>query len=156
MPDEARSVKPYIFFELSGTTYGVESQVVQQMEMVEHVTPVPNAPPFVDGVVFARGQVVPVVNLRARFGFPRIANDSKTRLMVVAQEGRTVGLLVDSAREFIAVATDAVKPPPEAVTGLSGKYLAGIATIGERVVLILEVREVLDFQDLLSNTDVNG
>lgn len=156
MPDEARSVKPYIFFELAGTTYGVESQVVQQMEMVEHVTPVPNAPPFVDGVVFARGQVVPVVNLRARFGFPRIANDSKTRLMVVAQGGRTVGLLVDSAREFITVPMDAVTPPPEAVTGLSGKYLAGIATIEERVVLILEVREVLDFQDLLSNTNVNG
>ena len=54
------------------------------MEMVEHVTPVPNAPPFVDGVVFSRGRVVPAVNLRRRFGFDRVPYDLKTRLIVVA------------------------------------------------------------------------
>jgi len=152
MPGENTSVRPFIFCELAGTTYAVESQAVQQMEMVEHITPVPNAPPFVDGVVFARGQVVPVVNLRARFGFPRTANDAKTRLMVIAHEGRTVGLLVDSAREFATLAAEAVKPPPEAVTGLSGRYLTGIATVGDRVVLVLNVQEVLNFQDSLATT----
>ena len=111
---------------------------------------VPNAPPFVDGVVFARGQVVPVVNLRARFGFPRAAADSKTRLVVVAHAGRIVGLLVDSAREFVMLPDEAIQPPPEAVTGLSGKYLAGIATLGDRVVLILRIEEVLDFHELLT------
>jgi purine-binding chemotaxis protein CheW len=155
MANESVSGKPFIFFELAATTYAVETQVVQQMEMVEHITPVPNAPSFVDGVVFARGQVVPVVNLRARFGFPRITNDAKTRLMVVAKDGRTVGLLVDSAREFITLPPDAIKPPPEAVTGLSGKYLAGLATIADRVVLILDIAEVLNFQDLISTTTVN-
>ena len=152
MENASLAVKPFIFFELAGTTYAVDTQVVQQMEMVEQITPVPNAPSFVDGVVFARGQVVPVVNLRARFGFQRVTNDAKTRLMVVAQEGRTVGLLVDSAREFITLPPDAIKPPPEAITGLSGKYLAGIATVGDRIVLILNVAEVLDFQDLVSTT----
>ena len=62
----------------------------------------------------------------------------------------TLTWLVDSASEFVVLDADMVKPPPEAVTGLSGKYLAGIATVGERVVLILEVDEVLNFQDLLS------
>src|SRR3569623_1108963 len=99
MASDSPSGKSFIFFELAGTTYAVETQAVQQMEMVEQITPVPNAPAFVDGVVFARGQVVPVVNLRARFGFPRIANDAKTRLIVGSQDDRTVGLLVDSARE---------------------------------------------------------
>jgi purine-binding chemotaxis protein CheW len=149
MSQQGPSGKPFIFFELADTNYAIPTDAVQQMEMVEHITPVPNAPPFVDGVVFARGQVVPVVNLRARFGFPRIACDSKTRLVVVAWQGRTVGLLVDSAREFIVLDNEAIKPPPEAVTGLSGKYLAGIAAVGERVVLILEVGEVLNFQDLV-------
>jgi len=147
MPGENANVRPFVFCELAGTTYAVESQAVQQMEMVEHITPVPNAPSFVDGVVFARGQVVPVVNLRARFGFPRAANDAKTRLMVVSHEGRTVGLLVDSAREFVTLPEEAVKPPPEAVTGLSGRYLTGIATVGDRVVLVLNIHEVLNIQD---------
>ena len=156
MPDAVNDAKPYIFFELAGTTYAVESYVIQQMEMVDHVTPVPDAPAFVDGVVFARGQVVPVVNLRARFGFPRVANDAKTRLMVVSHEGRTVGLLVDAAHEFVMVPSSTVQPPPEAVTELGGKYLAGIATLGKRVVLILKVGELLDFQDQHSNTNVHG
>ena len=70
--------------------------------MVEHVTPVPNAPPFVDGVVFSRGQVVPAVNLRARFGFERAEYDLRTRLLVVQHGGRSVGLVVDAAREFVS------------------------------------------------------
>jgi purine-binding chemotaxis protein CheW len=153
MPSESIGDRPYIFFELAGTTYGVPAELVQQMEMVEQITPVPNAPAFVDGVIFARGQVVPVVNLRARFGFARLEQGLKTRLIVVAHQGRTVGLLVDSAREFIRLTDEAVKPPPEAVTGLSGKYLAGIATLGDRIVLILQIAEVLNFQDLISTTN---
>ena len=63
------TAEPYVLFELAGTAYALPSHAVQRMEMVEHVTPVPNAPPFVDGVVFSRGRVVPAVNLRRRFGF---------------------------------------------------------------------------------------
>jgi purine-binding chemotaxis protein CheW len=144
----------FILFELAGTTYALPSAAVQQIEMIEHITPVPSAPAFVDGVVFARGQVVPVINLRARFGFPRIAVDPRTRLIVVSHGGRTAGLLVDAASEFSTVPAEAIKPPPEAITGLSGKYLSGIATLGERMILILLVTEVLDFQDLDRNTNV--
>ena len=75
--------------------------------------------------------------------------------MVVSPAGRTVGLLVDSAREFVTLSPQAIKPPPEAVTGLSGKYLLGIATVADRVVLILDVDEVLNFQDLISMTGTN-
>lgn len=144
--------RPFILFELAGTAYAVPSEAVQQIEMVEHITPVPDAPSFVDGVVFVRGQVVPVVNLRARFGFERIPCNLKTRLMVVARQGRVVGLLADSAREFITFADEQISPPPEAVTGLSGKYLAGIAKVSDRLVLILNIDEVLEFQDFADIT----
>jgi purine-binding chemotaxis protein CheW len=139
---------PFILFELSGTTYAVPAGLVQQMEMVERITPVPNAPPFVDGVVFARGQVVPALNLRVRFGFERIPYDLRTRLVVLADGGRTVGLIVDSAREFLSIPTASIQPPPDAVSGLSGRYLAGIANVDDRLILILEVGEVLNFSDL--------
>ena len=144
----SQSMTSFVLFELASTTYAVSSEFVQQMEMVEHVTPVPDAPAYVDGVVFVRGQVVPVVNLRARFGFERAPYDLKTRLVVVARQGRTVGLLVDSAREFIALSAETISPPPEAITGLSGKYLAGIANVADRLVLILNIDEILMFQDL--------
>ena len=140
----------FILFELAGTTYGVPSRAVQQMEMVEHITPVPNAPPFVEGVVFTRGQVVPAVNLRARFGFQKKPYDLKTRLIVVTDGARVVGLIVDTAREFVTIPSEAIQPPPEAIAGLSGKYLDGIATLGERLVLILNVPEVLKLEQAVS------
>ncbi|HVK12096.1 MAG TPA: chemotaxis protein CheW [Gemmataceae bacterium] len=134
---------PYVLFELAGTAYAVPSDAVQRMEMVEAVTPVPNAPAYVDGIVFSRGRVVPAISLRARFGFPRAEYDLKTRLIVVGHAGRAVGLIVDSAREFVIIPADAVQPPPETLGGTSGNYLAGVATVGDKVILVIDVTEVL-------------
>jgi purine-binding chemotaxis protein CheW len=134
---------PHVLFELAGTAYAVPSHAVERMEMVEHVTPVPNAPAFVDGVVFSRGRVVPVVNLRRRFGFDKVPYDPRTRLIVVGHADRVVGLIVDSAREFVEISADAIQPPPDAMGGTSGHYLAGIATIKDKVILVVDVGEVL-------------
>ena len=92
---------------------------------------------------------MPALNLRARFGFERATNDLKTRLVVVSENGRTVGLLVDSAREFISIPAEAVQPPPEALTNLSSQYLKGIASVGERLLLILDIHEILKFDDTI-------
>ena len=138
------SQRTYILFGVAGTTYALRSDQVLHMEMVEQITSVPNAPAFVEGVVFSRGQVVPVINLRARFGFERVPLDLRTRLLVVQIQGRRVGLMADEAREFVGIPDAEVRPPGEAVVGLSGNYLEGVATIGDRIVLILDIREVVD------------
>ena len=133
----------YVLFELAGATYALRSDDVVQLEMVGTPTPVPNAPAHVDGVVSVRGQVIPAVSLRARFGFPRVAHDLRSRLVVVRSQGRTVGLVVDSAREFASVAPDAIRPLPEGIGGMSGRYLRGIAQKGDRLLLIVDVPELL-------------
>ena len=139
---EARET--YILFGVAGTTYALRSRQVLHLEMIEHVTAVPNAPGSVEGVVFSRGQVVPVINLRARFGFERTAFDLRNRLLVVQVDGRRVGLLADDAREFIGIADSAIRPPNEAIGGLSGNYIEGVVTLGERIVLLLNLREVVE------------
>ena len=144
VPESASAVtQTYILFGVAGTTYAIRSRDVLHIEMVEHVTPVPNAAAFVEGVVFSRGQVVPVINLRARFGFERAAVTLRSRLLVVQHESRRVGLLADESREFIRISNAAIKPPQEAIGGLSGNYLAGVATLGQRIVLVLNVREIV-------------
>ena len=143
MSQGLRDEDSYILFELANTTYAVPSRDVQHMEMIEHITPVPNAPPHVEGVVFSRGQVVPAINLRLRFGFPRVDYTLRSRLLVVQVGQRRVGLIVDAAREFRNISGEAIKPPHESITGLSGQYLAGIANIGDRVVLLLNIPEVI-------------
>ena len=144
MTTTQNDAEPFVLFELAGTTYGVRSRFVQQIEMIEHVTPVPNAPAAVEGVVLARGQVIPALSLRARFGFEKIPYDLRARLLVVSSGGRTIGLIADTAREFVRIPAGTIEPPPEAITGLSGKYLEGIATIGGRMILVLNLEEVID------------
>lgn len=149
MPDNKTEsqTEPFILFELAGATYGLRSQTVRQTEMIDHITTVPNAPPFIEGVVFSRGEVLPALNLRARFGFPRVSHNLRTRLIVVTCQNRSLGLIVDSCREFVALPLDTLRPAPEAVTGLSGRYLEGIALIGSRLVFILDLEQILNVRN---------
>lgn len=141
----------FILFELNSTTYAVKSLMVKQMEMLDQITPVPNAPDYIDGIVFSRGQVIPVLNLRKRFGFETIPFNLSTRLIVVQNKERLVGLVVDSAREFISIQTETIQPPPEYISGLSGKYLDGIATLDKRILLILDLESIMQITDTTIN-----
>ena len=133
----------YIIFSIVGTSYALPTDQIAHIEMVNEVTRVPNAPRFVDGVVFSRGEVVPAVSVRARFGFDRAPHDLRTRLLVVRAGERKVGLIVDSAREFLAIDDASIKSANEAVTGLSGEYVRGIATIGDRMIVVLDLESIL-------------
>ena len=147
MSELQTATESYILFELAETTYGIRSQWVQQMEMIEQITPVPNALSFVEGVVFSRGQVIPAINLRVRFNLEKKAYDLRTRLIVVHTSYRTVGLIVDTAREFLEIPQASIQPPPEVISGLSSRYLSGIATLGKRVILLLNVDDLLNLPE---------
>jgi purine-binding chemotaxis protein CheW len=134
----------YIIFSVAGASYALPTDQIAHVEMVNAITRVPNAPRFVDGVVFSRGEVVPAISLRTRFGFERAPHDVRTRLLVVRSGERMVGLIVDSAREFLAIPESAIKPPNESITGLSGEYLHGIATVGDRMIIVLDLDAVLN------------
>jgi purine-binding chemotaxis protein CheW len=138
----------FILFLLAGTTYALRTDDILHVEMIEEITPVPNAAPHVEGVVFSRGQVVPVVSLRARFGFPRAAHDVTARLLVVRAAGRVLGFTVDSAREFVRIPPERIEPPAEHISGLSGRYLEGIARLGDRIVLVLALGQIADSAEI--------
>jgi purine-binding chemotaxis protein CheW len=135
----------FILFQVENTTYAASSQHVRQIEMIDHITPLPNAPEHVEGVVFTRGQVIPAINLRVRFGLAKAAHTVRSRLIVISHSGRQLGLIVDSAREFMSIPPDSIQPPPESISNLTGKYLHGIVTLGDRIVLVLQIEEVMNF-----------
>jgi purine-binding chemotaxis protein CheW len=137
----------YIVFELDGAAYGVRSSEVQHVDMLEHVTPVPNTAAAVDGVVFSRGQVIPALNLRVRFGLPRQAPTARTRLVFLHVQQRVVALIVDSAREFQRIAAEAIRPVQETLVGIAGNYVSGVATVKGRSVLLLDVGAVLTLEE---------
>ena len=138
----------YILFELAGSTYGIRSEQVHRVELLEHVTPVPNTAPSVDGVIFSRGKVIPALNLRARFGLPRLPYDRQTRLILLNVQDRVVALIVDSAREFRRIPGNTVRPIEETLHGVAGNYVQGVATVKERMVLLLDVGAVLNPEEI--------
>ena len=144
----------YVLFAVAGATYGVPSNDVRHIEMLAHVTLVPNANPAIDGVVFSRGQVIPALNLRTRFGFPREEPTPRTRLVFVQVRERTVGLIVDSAREFLRIPADATRPITETLTGISGNYLRAVAKLEDRLILLLDLDQVLDVDKFEPAPDV--
>lgn len=143
----------YIIFELGTALYGIRSRDVQHLEMLEHVTPVPNTAVSVEGVVFSRGHVVPALNLRTRFGLPPAAHTSRTRLIFIKVQQRLVAFIVDAAREFRVIPDDAVRPVEETLHGIRGNYVKGVATIKDRLVLLLDVVAVLDEGELTALSD---
>lgn len=144
MSSENDKETTFVLFELGEATYAVPSAQVQQLEMVEHITPIPRAPASIAGAVFSRGQVIPAIDLRKRFGLPEVEYDLRTRLIVVRVADRSVGLIVDSAREFKRIAADAIKPPSEMLGTTSGDYLEGIAAEDGRLILVLKLGELIE------------
>ncbi len=151
MNQQTTNREAYILFEIAGTSYAVSSRNVQEVEMIEHITPLPNSSPFVEGVVFTRGMVIPALNLRLRFGFEKTPHTSRTRLIVTNHNERVVGLIVDSAREFMSIQDSAIQPAPHSVVGLSGKYLKGIVTIGDRIVLIIDLPGLVNIDQSMAS-----
>ena len=113
------------------------------MEMVEHITPGAERAAARGRGRFSRGEVVPAINLRLRFGFARAPYTLRSRLIVVQVGQRRVGLIVDAAREFRNITAEAIRPPARIDHRLERAVLAGIANIGDRVVLLLNIHEVI-------------
>lgn len=138
--------RPYVLFLLDGTSYGVEADAILSLEMVEGVTPVPDAPPFVEGVVHLRGRIVPVVNLRRRFGLEPAPHGPASRLVVVRLEERVVALAVDSAREFVSLDEGTMSEPPSEL-GRARSFLRGVLMLDRRMILILDPRRAAEPPD---------
>lgn len=133
----------YVLFGVGEAAYVVLAADVVQMESYEGATPVPGAAPYMAGLVQIRGQVIPVIDLRARFGLPAIERALGTRVVVVRREPRLVGLLVDSAREVVRIDPASFAPPPPVVQAQSQGFVDAIATVHKRLVMRLDLDEVL-------------
>ena len=128
-----------VICELADEHYGLD--IARVFEIIRHqpVTPVPRAPAFVKGVINLRGRIIPVVDLRGRFCMPETEATKESRI-VVAESGSTrVGLIVDSVSEVLLVPMDAIEATPEVAAGDDAEYLRGIAKLGDRLVLLLEL-----------------
>ncbi|HEY7065178.1 MAG TPA: chemotaxis protein CheW [Chloroflexota bacterium] len=132
-----------VVLELAGEAYGVAIERVQEIIRMQPITRVPNGPPGVEGVTNLRGRVIPVLDVRQRFGLPRTAPTRQSRIVVAELGEQAVGLVVDSVSEVLRVPAAAVEPPAALVLSADSPYVRGVAKLDERLVLLLDLEHLL-------------
>lgn len=136
-------MKLHVVFSLSGAEYALPFDNVLQMESYEGATLVPGAPDYVDGIVTVRGSVVPVLDLRTRFGLPRAELGLDTRIIVTEFAARVVALRVDSAREVLKLDVEKHQPAPSVVSERSSGFVHAVHPLGKRLLLLLDLAKLL-------------
>ncbi len=137
--DAAGENSQFLTFRLADEDYGVEILRVQEIKGYTRVTPLPNAPPGVRGVMNLRGTVVPVLDLRTRFGMPGVEPDRFTVVVVVTVGPKVAGLVVDAVSDVLNVAPAELVPPPDLGAGVDVSLLTGMARAGDRLVTLLNI-----------------
>ncbi|EPY10043.1 MULTISPECIES: chemotaxis protein CheW [Paenibacillus] len=139
-----------VVFTLGEEEYGIEVEKVKTIERMLPITRVPKTYDFIKGVINLRGVVVPVIELRGRFGLPSAEVTEQSRIIIVAYEDLEVGFIVDSANDVIDIMDEDIEPAPEVVGGIQAKYLRGVAKIGdERLLIMLHLAEVLNKSEII-------
>ena len=131
-----------VIFELSNEFYGVEIGTVEGIIKMQPITAVPHAPPFVEGVTNLRGVVLPVIDLRKRFGQPPQAPTKDSRIVVIVMGQLKVGMVVDGVSEVLRVPDEAIEPPSPLVTTVDTTFIKGIAKVAERLIILVELSKV--------------
>ena len=133
----------HVLFKVGEADYVLPASEVLQMESFVAATQVPGAPSYVAGLVQIRGQVIPVIDLRARFGLPPMVRTIDARIIVVRNGERTVGLLADSAREVVRIASHEFHAPPQIITEQAQGFVSQVAQAGQRLVMRIDFAKVI-------------
>ena len=135
--------KQLVIFDLATEAYGVDIGSVREIMRMQEITKVPRTPAFVEGVINIRGKVIPVVDLRKRFGVEVGEATTDTRIVVVDIRGQEIGVVVDAVNEVLRVTGDAVAPPSSLITTGDSSYLMGIVKLENRLIILVDLEQSL-------------
>lgn len=151
-PAPAAGSGQYLIFQLADEEYGVDILKVQEIRGWSGVTRVPNMPAWVLGVLNLRGTVVPILDLRRRFALPPLELDASKVVVVLAIAGaqgrRVIGVVVDSVSDVLDIPAESIRPAPELGAAIRSGFIAAMATLGERTLVLLDVDKLLTVEEL--------
>lgn len=132
-----------VTFSIGEEEFGVDILKVQEIIRTMEITKVPRAPAFVEGVINLRGKVIPIIDLRKRFGLESREHDKHTRIIVIEINNMIVGFVVDSVSEVLRIPSNTVEPPPPVVAGLESEYISGVGKLEDRLLILLDLDRLL-------------
>ena len=128
-----------VTFSIGEEEFGVNILKVQE---------IPRAPEFVEGVINLRGKVIPIIDLRRRFGLAPKAHDKNTRIIVIEINNIIVGFVVDAVSEVLRIPASTVEPPPPVVAGVDSDYISGVGKLQDRLLIMLDLDKLLSSEDM--------
>jgi purine-binding chemotaxis protein CheW len=136
-----------VSFKLATEEYGVDISQVQEIIRMVEITHVPRAPRFMEGVINLRGQLIPIIDLRTRFGMTKIVATKSTRIIVTEIGNKRVGIVVDSVSEVLNLPIENVEDAPEMIAGVGTEYIQGVGKMDERLIIMLDLTMVISGEE---------
>jgi purine-binding chemotaxis protein CheW len=140
---EATGTMQLVSFRLAQEEFGIEITKVQEIILMGEITRVPQTPDYIKGLINLRNTVIPIVDLRLRFGLSEQKATDETRIMVVNVAGKTIGIIVDAVSEVLRISHEQIAPPPPSVAGLGREYLTGLVKFDTRLLILLNIDKIL-------------
>ncbi|MBN2140084.1 MAG: chemotaxis protein CheW [Desulfovibrionaceae bacterium] len=136
-----------VTFSIGDEEFGVDILQVQEIIRTMEITKVPKAPDFVEGVINLRGKVIPIIDLRKRFGMETRKHDKHTRIIVIEINNTIVGFVVDSVSEVLRIPANTVEPPPPVVSGIESEYISGVGKLTDKLLILLDLNKLLSGEE---------
>ncbi len=140
-------ITQWVTFFLDSEKYGIKVMQVQEVLRMTEIAPVPGAPHYVLGIINLRGNVVTVIDSRKRFGLPEKEPDDSTRIVIIEAGDNVVGILVDSVAEVVDLRTDDIETAPNVGTDESSKYIQGVSSVSEELLILVDVNKLLSDEE---------
>lgn len=140
---QADEILQLVSFKIGEEEFGVDILKVQEINRMDQITRVPNAPDYVSGVMNLRGKVIPIIDLRKRFRLPKKERDKDTRIIVVELRSRVVGFLVDAVNEVLRIPKNVTEPPPPMVAGIGSEYITAVGKLEDRLLILIDLDKIL-------------
>ena len=142
----------YLTFILAGEEYGVDILRVQEIKGWDDVTPIPNTPDYVKGVINLRGAIIPIVDLRQRFGMSELEYGPTTVMIILKVQNdereRIMGVVVDAVSEVYNINGTELQPPPEFGGVIKTEFLRGLASVEEKMIIVLDIDHLLNAKEM--------
>lgn len=138
----------YLTFTLGREEYGIDILKVQEIRGYEAVTRIANAPPFIKGVINLRGVIVPIVDLRIKFNLSDPSYDQFTVVIILNIGKRVMGIVVDGVSDVIQLSSDSMHPAPEFGSILDTRYILGLGTVEERMIIMVDIEQLMTSQEM--------
>ncbi len=136
-----------VSFRLGQEEYGIEITKVREIILMGEITQIPETPDYVKGLINLRSTVIPVIDLRIRFGLPEGERTDESRIMVLHVDEKMIGIIVDAVSEVLRIAHDQIAPPPPTVAGLGREYLTGLVKLEDRLLILLDIEKIFSQEE---------